>query len=127
MHKTPPQKIGKRPSDKEPPLVAYPGDIQRMLRQAREQGQWYCGQADAAAICFEARTLFPDHAEAAELVYQLFCDEWLIYDTRNALQQQIDEWDDRLWQQRRRLALSLRFLSRWEGWHTDDDLPAQAG
>ena len=25
------------------------------------------------------------------------------------------EWDDRPWQQRRRLALSYRFMSRWDG------------
>jgi hypothetical protein len=100
-------------------MTNYPTYIQRMIDQAREQGQWYCGQADAAAICFDVLALFPDHQEAAELVYQLFCDEWLIYDNRNALQQQIDEWDDRPWQQRRRLALSLRFMSRWEGWHAE--------
>jgi len=100
-------------------MTDYPAYIQRMIDQARERGQWYCGQPDAAAICFDVLALFPDHHEAAELVYQLFCDEWLIYDNRNALQQQIDEWDDRPWQQRRRLALSLRFMSRWEDWHTE--------
>ena len=100
-------------------MSGYPPYIQRMIDQAREQGQWYCGQADAAAICFDVLALFPDHQAAAELIYELFCDEWLIYDTRNALQQQIDEWDDRPWQQRRRLALSLRFMSRWEGWHAE--------
>lgn len=98
-------------------MTDYPGYIQRMLSQAREQGQWYGGQAEAAALCFEVLALFPEHREAAELAYQLFCDEWLIYDTRNTLQQQIDEWDDRPWQQRRRLALSLRMHSRWVGWH----------
>lgn len=99
-------------------MTGYPAYITRMIEQAREQGQWYCGQADAAAICFDVLALFPDHQAAADLIYQLFCDEWLIYDNRNALQQQIDEWDDRRWQQRRRLALSLRTMSRWEGWHT---------
>jgi hypothetical protein len=58
-------------------------------------------------------------AEVAAICFDLFCDAWLIYDNRNALQQQIDEWDDRPWQQRRRLALSLRFMSRWEGWHAE--------
>lgn len=98
-------------------MTDYPAYIKRMLGQARDRGQWYAGQAEAAAICFEVLALYPDHPEAAELAYQLFCDEWLIYDTRNALQQQIDEWDDRPWQQRRRLALSMRMHSRWEGWH----------
>lgn len=94
-------------------MANYPAYVQRLLAQAREEGQWYCGQADAAALCFEVLALFPDHREAAELVYELFCDEWLIYDNRTALQQQIEEWDDRPWQQRRRLALSFRFMSRW--------------
>jgi hypothetical protein len=102
-------------------MPEFPVYIQRMLDQAREQGQWYCGQSDAAAICFDVLALFPDHQQAAELVYQLFCDEWLIYDNRNALQQQIDEWDDRPWQQRRRMALSLRFMSRWEGWYAEEE------
>jgi hypothetical protein len=100
-------------------MANYPAYIQRMIEQAREQGQWYCGQAGAAAICFDVLALFPDHRQAADLIATLFCDEWLIYDTRNALQQQIEEWDDRPWQQRRRLALSLRMLSRWDGWHAD--------
>ena len=93
-----------------------PADVQRLLKQAREEGQWHAGQADAAAYCFDVLALIPDHREAAELVYELFGDEWLIYDNRNALQQNIDEWDDRPWQQRRRLALSFRFMSRWDGW-----------
>ncbi len=96
-----------------------PAYVQRVLAQAREEGQWYCGQTDAAALCFEVLALFPDHREAADLVYDLLCDEWLIYDNRNALQQNIDEWDDRPWQQRRRLALSFRFMSRWDGWHRE--------
>jgi hypothetical protein len=95
-------------------MAHYPAYVQRLLAQAREEGQWYAGQADAAALCFEVLALFPDHREAAELVYKLFCDEWLIYDNRTALQQQIEEWDDRPWQQRRRLALSFRFMSRWQ-------------
>ena len=93
-----------------------PAYVRRLLAQAREEGQWYCGQPDAAARCFEILALFPENREAAELIYELFCDEWLIYDNRIALQQNIDEWDDRPWQQRRRLALSFRFMSRWEGW-----------
>jgi len=100
-------------------MSAYPAYVQRLLAQAREEGQWHAGQADAAALCYEVLALFPDHREAADLVYELFCDEWTIYDTRNALQQHIDEWDDRPWQQRRRLALSFRFMSRWEGWRRE--------
>jgi len=100
-------------------MTADPAYVQRLLARARAEGQWYCGQADAAALCFEVLALFPDHREAAELVYEFFCDEWLIYDNRNALQQNIEEWDDRPHQQRRRLALSFRFMSRWEGWNRE--------
>ncbi|HJW83949.1 MAG TPA: hypothetical protein VJ754_06565 [Anaerolineae bacterium] len=96
-----------------------PSYIRRLLDQARAEGQWHAGQADAAALCFDVLALIPDHREAAELVYELFCDEWLIYDNRTALQQHIDEWDDRPWQQRRRLALSFRFMSRWDGWQRE--------
>lgn len=90
-----------------------------LLDQARDQGQWYAGQADAAAWCFDVLTLDPDHVEAATLVYTLFCDPWLIYDNRNTIQQQIEEWDDRPWQQRRRQSLSFRMMSRWEGWYKE--------
>jgi len=97
-------------------MSTYPDYVHQMLARARDQGQWYCGQAEAAALCFEVLALFPDCEEARELVYQMFCDEWTIYDNRVAIQRMIDEWDDRPWQQRRRLALSFRFMSRWEGW-----------
>lgn len=95
-------------------MAGYPAYVHRTLATAREQGQWYCGQMEAAALCFDVLADFPGCAEASELIYTLFCDEWLIYDNRNAIQQHIDEWDDRPWQQRRRLALSFRLMSRWE-------------
>lgn len=98
-------------------MPTYPDYVQQTLARAREEAQWYCGQSDAAALCFDILALFPDCAEAQELVYELFCDEWTIYDNRVALQQNIDEWDDRPWQQRRRLALSYRFMGRWDGKH----------
>lgn len=97
----------------------YPEYVQRALMQAHSQGQWYCGQPDAAALCFDILALFPDCRAASDLVHELFSDEWLIYDNRVALQRHIDEWDDRPHQQRRRLALSFRFVSRWED-ETDD-------
>jgi hypothetical protein len=46
-------------------------------------------------LCFDILALFPDCAEASDLVYELFCDEWTIYDNRVTIQQNIDEWDDR--------------------------------
>ena len=96
-------------------MSTYPDYVHQTLARAREEGQWHAGQADAAALCFDVLALFPDCEEAKELVYELFCDEWTIYDNRVAIQQNIDEWDDRPWQQRRRLALSYRFMSRWDG------------
>ena len=62
----------------------YPAYVQRMLDEAHEQGQWYCGQYDAAARCFDILALFPDYQKAATMAYELFCDEWLIFDTRTA-------------------------------------------
>jgi len=100
-------------------MPTYPDYLYQALARARDIGQWYCGQADAAALCFDMLALFPDCVEASDLVYELFCDEWTIYDNRVAIQQNIDEWDDRPWQQRRRLALSFRFMSRWEGWERE--------
>lgn len=96
-------------------MSTYPEYVYQTLARARDVGQWYCGQSDAAALCFDILALFHDCEEAKELVYKLFCDEWTIYDNRVAIQQNIDEWDDRPWQQRRRLALSYRFMSRWDG------------
>ncbi|GMV32541.1 MAG: hypothetical protein DCC59_13740 [Chloroflexi bacterium] len=93
----------------------YPDYVYKTLARAREEGQWSSAQADGAALCFDILALFPDCKEASDLVYELFCDEWTIYDNRVALQQNMDEWDDRPWQQRRRLALSFRFMSRWDG------------
>ena len=96
-------------------MPTYPEYVYQTLAHARDIGQWYCGQSDAAALCFDVLALFPDCEEAQKFVYELFCDEWTIYDNRVAVQQHIDEWDDRPWQQRRRLALSYRFMRRWNG------------
>jgi hypothetical protein len=96
-------------------VPAYPDYVYQNLARARDEGQWYCGQPDAAALCFDILALFPVCREASDLVYELFCDEWCIYENRVAVQQNIDEWDDRPWQQRRRLALSFRFMSHWDG------------
>lgn len=96
-------------------MPTYPDYVHQTLARVHDIGQWYCGQPDAAALCFDILALFPECEEAKELVYELFCDEWTVYDNRVAIQQHIDEWDDRPWQQRRRLALSYRFMSRWDG------------
>jgi hypothetical protein len=96
-------------------MSSYPDYVCKSLARARDEGQWYAAQAEAAALCFDILALFPNCQEASDLVHELFCDEWTIYDMRVALQQNIDEWDDCPWQQRRRLALSFRFMSRWDG------------
>ncbi len=94
----------------------YPENVSRRLAQARAllQEDEY-GQMDAAALCFEVLADFPELAEAAELVLEAFSDPWLIRDNRKSIGRHVDEWDDRSWQQRRRLALSFRYSSRWDG------------
>ncbi|MCA9954800.1 MAG: hypothetical protein KC434_08790, partial [Anaerolineales bacterium] len=98
----------------------YPDDVSRLLAQARAllQEDDY-GQLDAAALCFEVLANFPELKDAAELVLEAFSDPWLIRDNRKAIGRHVDEWDDRAWQQRRRLALSFRYTSRWE-WEAPD-------
>jgi len=70
---------------------------------------------DAAAICYDILALFPDCKEASDLVLEAFNDPWVIRENRKAIGRTIDEWDDRDWQERRRLALSFRMMCRWEG------------
>lgn len=102
-------------------MSSYPDYVYNTLARASEVGQWYCGQSEAAGLCYDILALFPECQEARDLVYDLFCDEWTIYNNRVAVQRNIDEWDDRPWQQRRRLALSFRFMSRWEGRHREHE------
>lgn len=100
----------------------YPKYVSRMLAQARsllEEDDF--GQMDAAALCFDVLALFPELHEAAELVLEAFSDPWLIRENRKAIGRNVDEWDDRAWQQRRRLALSFRFCCRWEGQYRQYD------
>jgi hypothetical protein len=40
-------------------MADNPAYIQRMLDRAREEGQGYCGQYNAAARCFDLLALFP--------------------------------------------------------------------
>ena len=49
-------------------MSTYPDYVYQMLARARDEGQWYCGQSDAAGICFDVLALFPDCEEAKELV-----------------------------------------------------------
>jgi tetratricopeptide (TPR) repeat protein len=91
-------------------------DVAWLLAQARAllQADDY-GQMEAAALCFDVLAIVPDLKEAADLVLEAFSDPRLIRDNRKAIGRHVDEWDDRLWQQRRRLALSFRYTSRWDG------------
>lgn len=100
----------------------YPEYVSRLLAQARSllQADDY-SQMDAAALCFDVLASFPELNEAAELVLEAFSDPWLIRDNRKAIGRHVDEWDDRPRQQRRRLALSFRYTSRWEGRNRQHD------
>ena len=97
----------------------YPPHIQQMQAKAALLAEAYMGQPDAAALCFDILAEFPDHAAAAHLIYRAFCNPDIIRENRKALGRLIEEWDDRPWQQRRRLALSFRTMSRWPGQHRE--------
>lgn len=97
----------------------YPNYINHLLAQAKRLAENPFEQPEAAAICFDILTLFPEHEEASELIFQLFCDRKLVREQRKAISRLIDEWDDRDWQQRRRLALSFRHMSRWAEQHQE--------
>ncbi|HIP71024.1 MAG TPA: hypothetical protein EYH05_06470, partial [Anaerolineae bacterium] len=94
----------------------YPDYVHRLLDQARSlMAEDDITGPDAAALCFDVLALFPDCQEAADLVLEALSDPWLIRENRLALSRVIDEWDDRAWQQRRRLARSFGYTSRWDG------------
>jgi tetratricopeptide (TPR) repeat protein len=99
------------------PERQYPDYIQEMMEEAErlltyEDDPDPCG---AAAVCFEILALFPEHEGVQKLIQRAYRDGNLIRDNRRALSRLIDEWDDRPWQQHRRLALSFGYVSRWEG------------
>ena len=94
----------------------YPDYVYRLLTQARDLiAEDDITGPDAAALCFDVLALFPDCQEAADLVLEALNDPWLIRENRRALSRIIDEWDDRAWQQRRRLARSFGYTSQWDG------------
>lgn len=94
----------------------YPDYVHRLLAQAKQllQDDAYA-HLEIASLCFDVLTYHPDNAEAEAILQQAFRDPVLIHDQRRAIGRHIDEWDDRAWQQRRRYALSFRFLSEWGG------------
>jgi len=100
----------------------YPDYVQKMLEEAEhlltdEDDPDPCG---AAALCFDMLALFPDHQGAQKFIRRAYRDGNLIRDNRRALSRLIDEWDDRPWQQHRRLALSFGYVSRWEDKYQED-------
>ena len=101
----------------------YPDYVERMMEEAEhlltdEDDPDPCG---AAAVCFDILALFPEHQEAQNFIPRAYRDRNLIRDNRRALSRLIDEWDDRPWQQRRRLALSFGYVSRWDARHREDE------
>lgn len=97
-------------------MSEYPAYIEKILTEARlllEEGDF--SEPDAAALSFDVLALFPECQEASKLILEAVHAPNLIREYRKALGRVIDEWDDRPWQQRRRLARSYGYLSRWEG------------
>ena len=106
------------------PKQQYPDYVQKMMEEAErlladEEDPDPCG---AAAVCFDILALFPEHEGALKFVSRAYGDGNLIRDNRRALSRLIDEWDDRPWQQHRRLALSFGYVSRWDdNYHEDEE------
>ena len=97
----------------------YPDYVHRMLDEAERllMDEDDPDPCEAAAVCFDILALFPEHRGAQKFIERAYRDGNLIRDNRRALSRLIDEWDDRAWQQRRRLALSFGYVSRWDARH----------
>ena len=103
------------------PEQNYPDYVQQMISDAErllvdEEDPAPC---EAAAVCFDILVLFPEHKGAQDLIRRAYHHPGLIRDNRRALSRLIDEWDDRPWQQHRRLALSFGYVSRWDARHRE--------
>lgn len=100
----------------------YPDYVQKMLEEAERLlgDEDDPGPCEAAGVCFDILALFPEHEGAKNVIQRAYSDGNLIRDNRRALSRLIDEWDDRPWQHRRRLALSFGYVSRWEDKYSDD-------
>jgi tetratricopeptide (TPR) repeat protein len=98
------------------PEANYPDYVYKMMKEAEDllTNQEDPDPCGAAALCFDILALFPMYEEAQKFIARAYSDGDLIRDNRRALSRLIDEWDDRPWQQRRRLALSFGYVSRWE-------------
>ena len=98
------------------PEEKYPAYVQQMMADAERllADEEDPGPCEAAAVCFDILALFPGHEGAQDLIHRAYRHPGLIRDNRRALSRLIDEWDDRPWQQHRRLALSFGYVSRWD-------------
>jgi tetratricopeptide (TPR) repeat protein len=101
----------------------YPDYVKKMMAEAERllTDKDDPGPCEAAGLCFDLLALFPEHAGPKKLIERAYRDPNLIRDNRRALSRLIDEWDDRPWQQRRRLALSFGYVSRWDAKHREYD------
>jgi tetratricopeptide (TPR) repeat protein len=113
------------------PEQDYPAYVQKLMDEAErlltdEDDPDPC---EAAGVCFDILVLFSEHERAQELIQRAYRAGALIRDNRRALSRLIDEWDDRPWQHRRRLALSFGYVSRWEDKYQDhlEDFEEQEG
>jgi hypothetical protein len=92
----------------------YPEYVERMLAQARAMFKdESCADSKAVSICYDILVLIPGCKTASDLILEGLSKPWLIRDNRKAISRLIDEWDDRPWQQRHRLALSFGYFSQW--------------
>lgn len=98
----------------------YPSYVYAALRQARIEGTYYLNQDKAAGICFDILTEFPNCQHASELIFEMCCDEWHIYQSRKNIAESVEEFDDRPYRQRERLAKAFHSLTRWPGYYDED-------
>ena len=73
-------------------MDAFPEYINRMLQKARAllKDESY-SISEAVGVCFEVLALYPDCAEASNLILIGFSQPWLIRDTRRAISRLIDK------------------------------------
>ncbi len=94
----------------------YPNYVRHLLNQARQMSTDQTIEVkDTLRICIEILALYPDYQEAADLVLEIFSEPRLIYENRQALCVDIEEWDDRPHQFRARLAKSFHLMCCWSG------------
>lgn len=99
----------------------YPDYVHRAMAEAERllADEEDLDPCEAAGLCFDILALFPEHAGAKRMIERAYRNPNLIRDNRRALSRLIDEWDDRPWQHRRRLALSFGYVSRWDAKHRE--------